>query len=337
MKTLIIIPIIFAIATLGFLKFENTFENNPNDPTILKTSSSWEVIEQRYLGIWLNTNTSKKSIRLSDVLDGWPWKDWIPSINTPKFMNIKEAKDTMGHIDDNSQWISVEIDWEARFYPYNILVWHEIVNDSIWDNFISVTFCPLCWSAIVYERKINWTEVLFWVSWKLYESNLLMYDNQTESLWSQSLWEALVGDYIWKELKVIKSNLMTLKEFETNYTSWVVLSDKTWFFRNYWFVPYWDYNTSDDLIFPVKNKDLRFKKKELFYIINDWNESLAFLFKDLREAWKAIISVWDILYNATFKDWIVTVTNNNKEIPWYYEMWFSWVTHNIWNKNVWSK
>ena len=292
--------------------------------------------EQLLLTSGLKTDTSKRSIKISEILDGGPGKDWIPSINSPKFLSIENAKKQMDYLNNKSNGISVEIDWEARFYPYNILVWHEITNDSIWDKKISVTFCPLCWSAIVYDRDINWEEVLFWVSWKLYESNLLMYDNKTESLWSQSLWKSVVWEYLWTDLKIINSNLMTFEEFTKKYKNWKVLSDDTWFNRSYWYVPYWDYDESDTLYFPVWNEDLRYNKKEIFYIINDQKESVAFLFKDLREKWFWEITIWNIKYKATFKEWILEVRKWNKIINWYYEMWFSWINHNVGNKNVWS-
>jgi hypothetical protein len=170
----------------------------------------------------------------------------------------------------------------------------------------------------------------------LYDSNLLMYDNETESLWSQSLWKSVVGDYLWTQLDYIKSNLMTFEEFKNKYADWEVLSDNTWFNRNYWEVPYWNYNNNDFLYFPVWNEDLRFPKKEIFYIVNYKDESIAFLLKDLREKWNWEITIWNNVFKATFNKWIIDVVLDDEILKWYYEMWFSWVNHNIWNKNVWS-
>ena len=164
-----------------------------------------------------------------------------------------------------------------------------------------------------------------------------MYDDKTESLWSQSLWESVVWEKLWTKLELIKSNLLSFWEFENKYKNWKILSDDTWFSRNYWVVPYWDYNENDKLYFPVKNSDIRFPKKEIFYIVNDWNNSIAFLLKDLREEKKWEIKVWNNIYKASFKDWIVDVKLENTILKWYYEMWFSWVNHNVGNKNVWEK
>lgn len=331
MKTIILITLIILLSScINKEKEEFVQENNKFVQVVQE-----EKIEQKFLSNWLKTDTSKISIKFNSILSWWPGKDGIPSINNPKIFSIEEAE-KMSFLKDESQGISVEVEWKAKFYPYEILVWHEIVNDEILWEKIMVTFCPLCWSAIVYNRVINSEEVLFWVSGLLYDSNLLMYDNKTESLWSQSLWKSVVWEYLWTELELIKSNLMTYWEYKNNYPDWLVLSDDTWFNRSYWYVPYWDYDDNDTLYFPVENDDATYNKKEIFYVVNDWNSSIAFLFKDLSESWKWEIKVWDKIYKATFKDWIVDVNNWDKVLNWYYEMWFSWVNHNVGNKNVWS-
>jgi len=295
--------------------------------------------KQEFLRDGLKTNTENKSISLSDVLDWGPGKDWIPAINNPKFLNIEWAKSDLTFLNNDSNGIVVQVWDTAKFYPYAILVWHEIVNDTIGDEKISVTFCPLCGSAIVYNRVLNGEEHFFGVSGKLYQSNLLMYDDKTESLWSQSLGEALVWDYLGQELEYIRSNLMTFSEFQENYPLWEVLSDDTGYFRSYGRIPYGSYDENDTLFFPVKNQDLRFHKKELFYIVNNkelW-ESVAFLFKDLREQGKWKIKIWESTYKATFKDGVVEVIRDWEIQKWYHEMWFSWITHNKESKSVWFK
>lgn len=333
--------LILILIKMYYLDLSNIFSKNYNivkseveENIILDSENIWN---KKLWHLWLKTDTSKINIDFDDILWGGPWKDGIPAINNPKFVSINNAIENMAYLNDKSEWISVEINWEAKFYPYEILVWHEIVNDVIWNKKISVTFCPLCWSAIVYDRIVDWKEVNFWVSWLLYDSNLLMYDNLTESLWSQSMWKSVVWDYIWTELEFINSNLMTFKQFQDKYSDWKVLSDSTWFVRNYWVIPYWDYGESDVLYFPVWNEDLRFHKKELFYITNYNDESIAFSLKDLRKAWIWEIRVWDNLIKATFDKWTIEVYIWNEQLKWYYEMWFSWVNHNVWNKNVWSK
>lgn len=285
----------------------------------------------------LKTNTKKTSIDIKLVLDWWPWKDWIPAINKPNFLSISEAKSYMKYLTDDETWIAVSLDWISRFYPFSILVWHEIVNDVIWENKFAVTFCPLCWSSIVFDRVVNWEELYFGVSWKLYELNMLMYDNKTETLWSQSLWKAVVWDMLWIQLENIRWNVLSFSDFISNFPDWKVLSDKTGFSRNYWVIPYGNYDKSDLLYFPIQNTDASFHKKEMFYIVNHSWFSIAFNLKDLVKEETASLQIWDKVYNAIYNKWLIEVNFEWESIPWYYEMWFSFITHNMWNKNIWSK
>jgi len=295
--------------------------------------------EQWFIRDNLKTNTLKASINLDEVLSWWPSKDWIPAINNPKFLSQIDAEKNAAYLSDASLGIVVSgQDNQARFYGYDVLVWHEIVNDTFWGQKIAVTFCPLCGSAIVYDRNINGREVNFWVSGKLYNSNLLMYDSYDESLWSQSIWEALMWDQLGTELTVINSNLMTYWEFQENYPTWEVLSNDTGYDRNYGSIPYGNYNQTDTLYFPVNSDtDERYSAKELFYIVNDGQQSVAFHWNDLRAEGSAIISLPWGDYKASFNNGLASVERDDTILPWYYEMWFSWISHNQWNKNVWSK
>ena len=78
-------------------------------------------------------------------------------------------------------------------------------------------------------------------------------------------------------------------------------------------------------------------KKEILYIVNNLGESVAFVLQDLVDVWNAEIMVWNTLYKATYNDWLVDITLDWKILPWYYEMWFSWVNQNINTKNIWMK
>ncbi len=330
------------VMSFGFFLISCEWEYQSNDREVKRKiiedlDETTIEFSQKFKSSWLLTNTDKTSIDLDLVLGWWPAKDWIPAIDGPEFYSIEEAEEKLDFLNSESTWIAININWEAKFYPYNILVWHEIVNDSIWDKNIAVTFCPLCGSAIVYNRDVDWEKIRFGVSGKLYESNLLMYDDETESLWSQSIWEAIVWEKLWTKLEYIKSDLMSFADFKNNYKAWKVLSDDTWANRNYSQIPYWDYTESDDLYFPVENSDERFQAKEMFYIVNNTWESIAFKFSDLREQKKAEITVWENNYSASFENWIVDVKVNWESLAWYYEMWFSWATHNKGSKNVWKK
>ena len=292
--------------------------------------------EQAFLSSKLITNTAISSIDQKLVFGWGPAKDGIPAINSPEFLTISEAKKELSFLGEQDYGIAVSIDWETKYYPYGILVWHEIVNDEIAGQKVAVTFCPLCGSAIVFDRNTDEGELQFWVSWKLYESNMLMYDTTTESLWSQSLWEAVIGDKTGQKLEIINSQLMTFWELQSNYPNAKVLSDNTWHVRNYGFVPYWDYDTSEDLYFSVQNEDVSFSKKEIFYIIPIWDDSAAFHLADLRSSWEIEYKYWDELVQIQYDNGIIKTVLWWEELPGYYEMWFSWRTHNTENENIWS-
>lgn len=269
------------------------------------------------------TDFSITDIDLDKVLSGGPGKDGIPAINNPQFTNINDtqlANDIMG--------ILIELDNKTKFYPYNILVWHEIVNDNIGDNYYSVTFCPLCGSAIAFNRKIDGKVHSFGVSGYLYESNLLMYDSVTESFWSQSIGKAVIGEYKGKELEIISSYLMDFETVKKEYPKALVLSRETGYSRNYDFYPYGNYEESEGIYFPISKRDNQYHLKEIMYVFRYDNTSFTFPLKQFKSG--------DFTYK--YKDSEITITKkkgkieiiiNKKTIPGYYEMWFSWVIHNL--------
>jgi len=128
-----------------------------------------------------NTDWSKIDPSILKALSGGPGKDGIPAIDTPKFDALSSVKSP-----DTVQAIVMKSENTVKVYPYNILVWHEIVNDTVDGVPVSITFCPLCGSAIVYNRTLPDGVTTFGVSGALAESNMIMYDRATETLWQQS-------------------------------------------------------------------------------------------------------------------------------------------------------
>jgi hypothetical protein len=334
MRNKIIILFSFGVILIWFAwiwNYLNSFEVSKERIAQIK---SIDKDNQKFLRDNLHTNTAKNSIDLGLILDGGPWKDGIPSINDPKFIQINHTE-SQKWLNSNTLGISV-IEWnKQKFYPYSVLYWHEIVNDIIWNKNISVTFCPLCGTAIVYNRKLNWEIREFWVSGKLYESNLLMYDNKNESLWSQSIWKAVVWDDLWKILEVVKSDVMSLTQFTENYPEWLVLSEDTWFTRNYARTPYGNYETEEDIYFPVQNTDSKLHQKELMFVLPYKWDSYAFVRSELMKLWEIEYNIWDEILKIEFKNWEITASTWNDTIPGYIEMWFSWVTQHPGNENVW--
>lgn len=286
------------------------------------------AIRRQFRG--LKTNLFKRSIDLTLVFDGGPGKDGIPSISDPQFVAIEAAK-----MKPNEWGVLVSIKGKHRFYPNNILVWHEIVNDSMAGKEYAVTFCPLCGSAIVFDRKVGREILRFGVSGKLYESNLLMYDDKTESLWSQSMGEAVVGDYTGKKLGLVKMQMLTFKDIQTKFPGAQVLSENTGYRRDYSRYPYEDYEKTEALYFPVKVEDKRYFAKEIMYVFAVEGKSVAFPVKDLGDN-RAIKTIKGKTISAERNGNAIDVTIENQSVPGYYEMWFSWVTHNKRTGIVWN-
>jgi hypothetical protein len=185
------------------------------------------------------TDTTKRTIELSELTAGGPGKDGIPSIDNPKFISVKDAEQWLK---GQEPVIAVEVGQVAKAYPLQILMWHEIVNDTINEIPIIVTFCPLCYSAIVFDRRVDGEIQEFGVSSYLRHSDLVMYDRKTESLWQQFTGEALVGEYTGKKLKRLTAQIISFNQFRERWSDGVVLSRETGFVKPYGQNPYIGYD-----------------------------------------------------------------------------------------------
>ena len=192
------------------------------------------------------TNFDKKTIDLTELMSGGPPKDGIPAIFKPKFETQKEAGDWLN---DKEPVIALEIEGEAKAYPLSILIWHEIANDRIGNVPVVVSFCPLCYSAIIYDRRVSGVEIYFGVSGLLRMSDLVMYDNVSESFWQQFTGEAIVGDMVGSKLDFIPAQIISFKQFKDAYPGGIVLSKETGYERDYGRNPYVGYDDIDQTPF----------------------------------------------------------------------------------------
>lgn len=195
----------------------------------------------------------------SDVVSGGPGKDGIPSIDNPQFLNASNVYS----IDTDELVIAVKIGDEVRVYPHNIMNWHEIVNDKVNDVPICVTYCPLTGTAIGWQRMVNGKETTFGVSGLLYKNNLIPYDRETDSRYSQMLISGVKGKQGGKQLNTISVIETKWGTIRNAYPQAQVLSRQTGFDRNYDRYPYGSYKESDDqFLFPVENRDDRLPNKQ---------------------------------------------------------------------------
>lgn len=189
---------------------------------------------------WSRTDFSKTAIDFSEVLSGGPPKDGIPSIDKPRF---KPVAQTTG-LAERSPVISIAIGGDARAYPLEILIWHEIVNDVVANRPLAVTYCPLCNAAIVFDRQVDGRTLEFGTTGKLRHSDLIMYDRQTESWWQQFTGEAIVGALLGQALTLVPSRLESFGEFRKRHPDGRVLIPNTPGMRPYGKNPYVGYDTA---------------------------------------------------------------------------------------------
>lgn len=195
--------------------------------------------EGRPPGVAVPTATPSPLIPLDEVFSGGPGKDGIPPIDEPRFEPVDEVE----WLTPREPVIALEIDGEVRAYPLQILVWHEIVNDELGGVPVSVTFCPLCNTAYVFERPVvNGSPTTFGTSGNLYLSNLVMYDRATESWWPQVMGKAAVGLLTGTELVRRPAQIVAWQEFRDAFPDAVVLSRDTGFDRDYGTNPYPGYD-----------------------------------------------------------------------------------------------
>ncbi|MCY4536635.1 MAG: DUF3179 domain-containing protein [Chloroflexi bacterium] len=187
-----------------------------------------------------STDFCNSIVDVEEILVGNPTKDAIPSLTDPSMEPVSQAA---AWLSDRSPVIAVEIDGEARAYPQAILMWHEIANVEIAGIPVAVTFCPLCNSSITFDRRVDDELLDFGVSGFLRNSDLIMYDRQSETWWQQLTGEGLVGSYAGVLLDIIPSQVISFASFADRYPAGLVLSRDTGFSRQYGINPYRDYDS----------------------------------------------------------------------------------------------
>jgi hypothetical protein len=146
---------------------------------------------------WRRTDFSRHSVSLAEIKSGGPPKDGIPAIDLPRFERLERGKPSGWSVGlgGTEPVIALSVGDDARAYPLRILIWHEIANDTVGGAPVTVTYCPLCNAALVFERVVDGRVIDFGTTGKLRNSDLVMYDRQTESWWQQFTGEAIVGAY----------------------------------------------------------------------------------------------------------------------------------------------
>ena len=190
---------------------------------------------------WPNTDFEQTNIESwTEIMSGGPPKDGIPALDDPSFISVADET----RIGEREPVITVEIDGEdPRAYPIRYLTWHEIVNDQIGDVPVAVTFCPLCNSGITFDRRVQGRVLSFGVSGKLRNSDMVMYDRETESWWQQAVGTGIVGELTDVELVALPTWMESWAEYRDRNPNGLVMDQPQWP-RQYGRNPYVGYDSS---------------------------------------------------------------------------------------------
>ncbi len=203
-------------------------------PTALPAESPPRGAESEF-----RTDFSRHNVPYREILSGGPPKDGIPSIDAPNFQSTREADEWL---EDREPVVFVQVGEDARAYPIQILMWHEIVNDTVGGAPLIVSFCPLCNTAIAFKRTFDGQVLDFGTTGRLRYSNLIMYDRQTETWWQQATGDAIAGEHTGVQLEFYPASMISWADFKELYPDGKVMSRDTGFSRDYGKNPYFGYD-----------------------------------------------------------------------------------------------
>ena len=264
-------------------------------------------------------------IPIEEIYAGGPGKDGIPAIDNPQFVTAEAAR----FMRDNNRVIGLQRNGVTKAYPIRILDWHEVVNDKFADEAVVVTYCPLCGTGMVFSAQGSDIGLTFGVSGLLYNSDVLLYDRLTHSLWSQILSKAVAGPLRGTTLVHLPASHTTWREWRQRHPETLVLSRDTGFRRNYNRSPYLDYARSGQLMFPVAERNKMFRNKEMVLGVRFDDASKAYPFKELRKHGQARFE--DTFAGRTLTiEWLQddktarVLDDDGEQLPTVLAYWFAW-------------
>jgi len=265
---MVVVGLGIGITIVLLLPYSNT--NSPLSTPISRSTAALSAQEE-----------IKSIVPLDQIVSGGPPPDGIPSIDSPKFTSVKEADEIL---EDSELVVGLNVNGDIRAYPLQILVWHEIVNDNVGGAPVAITYCPLCFTNQIFNRTLQDGNVVeFGTSGKLYNSNLVMYDRTSDSLWSQGLAQGIVGKYAGVNLQRIPFDVANWKEWKELYPESKVLSRETGSSRPYGADPYGDYYTNSEVLFPISNQDDRLGLKEIVIGLENNGQYKAYKLQDVED------------------------------------------------------
>jgi hypothetical protein len=265
------------------------------------------------------------------ITSGGPAPDGIPPVEKPAYVPVSDASKLWK---DDAIVDAFTIDGQPRAYVRFITVWHEIVNETAGGKPITITYCPLTGSTVVFSGALaDGRETSFGTSGMLYNSNLVMYDRATKSLWPQLFGVAVRGDLKGQRLTEIGGAVTTtLGRWRAKFPSGVVLSKETGHTRAYGTWPYGDYDTSSGVMFPVRHTDDRFPQKKIVVGVRANGAALAIPKDEFAQRKEAKLDVGGrelvARYEADLDAIRVLDRKSEEPVSAYNVMWFAWYAFN---------
>ncbi len=269
-------------------------------------------------------DVSDALIPVSEIFHGGPPRDGIPAIDRPRFITIQHAENLL----PDDRVLGLARNGIAKAYPIAIMNWHEIVNDHYGEQAVVVSYCPLCGSGVAFAAQAGAQKHTFGVSGLLYNSDVLLYDRETESLWSQIMARAVSGPRKNTPLTVLALDHTSWADWRARHPDTLVLARDTGHRRDYDRDPYQGYADSERIFFPVSHSDRRYHPKERVIGVTIEGRYKAYPFVelakqggDVRDRFGAV--ALRIVYDTQHQR--ATVYNEQDEvIPAITAFWFAW-------------
>jgi hypothetical protein len=263
-------------------------------------------------------------VPVAELRPGGPPRDGIPALTDPAFV----AADRASHLKPADRVLGVRVNGVAKAYPLGIMNWHEIVNDQFAGVPVAVTYCPLCGTGVAFSATVDGRRQLFGVSGLLYNSDVVLYDRESESLWSQLLGKAISGPRRGVKLQPLATSNTSWSDWHTRHPDTLVLSRDTGHERNYATDPYGDYARTGELMFPVRFRTYGMHPKQPVLGIEIEGRAVAYPLSELAQAGALIedrigsVAV-RVRYDATHQTAEVS-TADGVGLPGVIAYWFAW-------------
>lgn len=293
-------------------------------PVFLVALWSWQGPQRLQAGPGNGFDLSGALVPAEQIEPGGPVRDGIPAIDNPRFTSASQAD----FLDGNDRVLGINLQGQQKAYPVRILNYHEIVNDRVGNTAVVVSYCPLCGTGMAFLAHRNGKDFDFGVSGLLYNSDVLLYDRQTESLWSQIRKQTIAGPLKGQYLQQIPLEHTSWSDWRARYPHTLVLSTDTGHRREYNRSPYAGYANSDRLMFGVSHLDRRFHPKEQVLGIELNGVTRAYPFSVLSRGPAKVVDQLGgknirIVYDAPHR--AARVYEGDTLIPSTVGFWFAWV------------